>query len=164
MSSTSHDAREPRGFVAWLEKRLPVRELIESQLTGYYGLDAGAHRTGVVLHAVLRHPARNSRSAPRCAADAVGRRVVPVPPLARSFAGPIDSLQGLAVAILSRDVRGFLRCAGLPRSAARGRKICVAGASVCSRPIAYELGLARARRHAAGLSPTIRRKRRVRCA
>ena len=25
-----------RGFVAWIEKRLPVRELIESQLTGYY--------------------------------------------------------------------------------------------------------------------------------
>jgi ubiquinol-cytochrome c reductase cytochrome b subunit len=25
-----------RGFIAWLEKRLPVRRLIESQLTGYY--------------------------------------------------------------------------------------------------------------------------------
>jgi ubiquinol-cytochrome c reductase cytochrome b subunit len=36
MASTPHDASGRRGFVAWIEKRLPVRELIESQLTGYY--------------------------------------------------------------------------------------------------------------------------------
>ena len=32
----SHDVGERRGFVAWLEERLPLRELIESQLTHYY--------------------------------------------------------------------------------------------------------------------------------
>ena len=32
----SHDAGERRGFVAWLEERLPLRQLIESQLTHYY--------------------------------------------------------------------------------------------------------------------------------
>jgi ubiquinol-cytochrome c reductase cytochrome b subunit len=36
MEPASHDVGERRGFVAWIEKRLPLRELIESQLTGYY--------------------------------------------------------------------------------------------------------------------------------
>jgi ubiquinol-cytochrome c reductase cytochrome b subunit len=36
MSSAPPKADERRGFVAWIEQRLPVRELIESQLTGYY--------------------------------------------------------------------------------------------------------------------------------
>ena len=30
------DAGQRRGFVAWIDKRFPLRELIESQLTGYY--------------------------------------------------------------------------------------------------------------------------------
>jgi ubiquinol-cytochrome c reductase cytochrome b subunit len=36
MSSTPHDTGERRGFVGWIEKRFPLRELIESQLTHYY--------------------------------------------------------------------------------------------------------------------------------
>jgi ubiquinol-cytochrome c reductase cytochrome b subunit len=36
MASTSHDASRRRGFIAWIEKRFPLRELIESQLTAYY--------------------------------------------------------------------------------------------------------------------------------
>ena len=36
MEPASHAAGQRRGFVAWLEKRFPLRELIESQLTGYY--------------------------------------------------------------------------------------------------------------------------------
>ena len=32
----SQGVGERRGFVAWLEERLPLRELIESQLTHYY--------------------------------------------------------------------------------------------------------------------------------
>jgi quinol-cytochrome oxidoreductase complex cytochrome b subunit len=36
MEPASHDVGERRGFVTWIEKRLPLRELIESQLTGYY--------------------------------------------------------------------------------------------------------------------------------
>jgi ubiquinol-cytochrome c reductase cytochrome b subunit len=36
MASTPHDTSERRGFVGWIEKRFPLRELIESQLTHYY--------------------------------------------------------------------------------------------------------------------------------
>ena len=36
MAPASHDIGRRPGFVAWLEKRLPLRELIESQLTHYY--------------------------------------------------------------------------------------------------------------------------------
>jgi len=36
MAPTSHDIGDRRGFVHWLEKRLPLREFIESQLTHYY--------------------------------------------------------------------------------------------------------------------------------
>ncbi len=36
MEPASHDASQRRGFVAWVDKRFPLRELIESQLTGYY--------------------------------------------------------------------------------------------------------------------------------
>ena len=36
MPSAHPDADSPRGFIAWLGKRFPLRELIESQLTGYY--------------------------------------------------------------------------------------------------------------------------------
>jgi ubiquinol-cytochrome c reductase cytochrome b subunit len=36
MATAPDKTAPPRGFVAWIEKRLPVRELIESQLTGYY--------------------------------------------------------------------------------------------------------------------------------
>jgi ubiquinol-cytochrome c reductase cytochrome b subunit len=36
MEPASHDIGRRRGFIAWIEKRLPLRELIESQLTGYY--------------------------------------------------------------------------------------------------------------------------------
>jgi ubiquinol-cytochrome c reductase cytochrome b subunit len=36
MASTPHDASRRRGFIAWIEKRFPLRELIESQLTAYY--------------------------------------------------------------------------------------------------------------------------------
>ena len=36
MEPASQAAGQRRGFVAWLEKRFPLRELIESQLTGYY--------------------------------------------------------------------------------------------------------------------------------
>ncbi len=36
MASAPHDASQRRGLVAWIEKRFPLRELIESQLTGYY--------------------------------------------------------------------------------------------------------------------------------
>jgi ubiquinol-cytochrome c reductase cytochrome b subunit len=36
MASTPRDAGERRGLVAWIEKRFPLRDLIESQLTHYY--------------------------------------------------------------------------------------------------------------------------------
>jgi ubiquinol-cytochrome c reductase cytochrome b subunit len=36
MATEPHDIGERRGFVAWIERRFPLRELIESQLTGYY--------------------------------------------------------------------------------------------------------------------------------
>ena len=36
MTSTPHDASERPGFVAWIERRFPLRDLIESQLTQYY--------------------------------------------------------------------------------------------------------------------------------
>ena len=36
MEPLSDAAGPRRGFIAWIGKRLPVRELIESQLTGYY--------------------------------------------------------------------------------------------------------------------------------
>src|SRR4029077_16566834 len=36
MAPTSHDIGDRRGFVHWLERRLPLREFIESQLTHYY--------------------------------------------------------------------------------------------------------------------------------
>jgi ubiquinol-cytochrome c reductase cytochrome b subunit len=36
MASTPHETSERRGFVGWIEKRFPLRELIESQLTHYY--------------------------------------------------------------------------------------------------------------------------------
>jgi ubiquinol-cytochrome c reductase cytochrome b subunit len=36
MASLPGDPQDRHGFVAWIEKRLPVRELIESQLTQYY--------------------------------------------------------------------------------------------------------------------------------
>lgn len=36
MTSVPHETRQRRGFVAWIEKRFPLREFIESQLTGYY--------------------------------------------------------------------------------------------------------------------------------
>jgi ubiquinol-cytochrome c reductase cytochrome b subunit len=36
MASTPDGAVQSRGFGAWIEKRFPLRELIESQLTGYY--------------------------------------------------------------------------------------------------------------------------------
>ena len=36
MASTPHDAGERRGLLAWIEKRFPLRALIESQLTHYY--------------------------------------------------------------------------------------------------------------------------------
>ena len=36
MASTPQDATGRRGFIAWIEKRFPLRLLIESQLTGYY--------------------------------------------------------------------------------------------------------------------------------
>jgi Cytochrome b/b6/petB len=36
MASAPRDASERRGVVAWIEKRFPLRALIESQLRGYY--------------------------------------------------------------------------------------------------------------------------------
>jgi quinol-cytochrome oxidoreductase complex cytochrome b subunit len=36
MAPASHDVGQRRGFVSWIEKRLPLREFIESQLTHYY--------------------------------------------------------------------------------------------------------------------------------
>src|SRR5262249_61922432 len=36
MASATHEAGERRGLVGWIEKRFPLRELIESQLTQYY--------------------------------------------------------------------------------------------------------------------------------
>jgi ubiquinol-cytochrome c reductase cytochrome b subunit len=36
MASAPDDTGERGGIVAWIEKRFPLRELIESQLTGYY--------------------------------------------------------------------------------------------------------------------------------
>ncbi len=36
MAPTSHDSSERRGFVSWIDRRFPLRELIESQLTHYY--------------------------------------------------------------------------------------------------------------------------------
>ena len=36
MDCATQGARGRRGFVAWIEQRFPLRELIESQLTGYY--------------------------------------------------------------------------------------------------------------------------------
>ncbi|MEY4356769.1 MAG: hypothetical protein RL469_95, partial [Pseudomonadota bacterium] len=36
MAASSHDAAGKGGFRAWLNKRLPVDEFVESQLTGYF--------------------------------------------------------------------------------------------------------------------------------
>src|SRR5882724_2211596 len=36
MASAPPEVSRRRGFVAWIEQRFPLRELIESQLTGYY--------------------------------------------------------------------------------------------------------------------------------
>ena len=36
MSTAPHDVNRRNGFIAWIEKRFPLRELIESQLTAYY--------------------------------------------------------------------------------------------------------------------------------
>jgi ubiquinol-cytochrome c reductase cytochrome b subunit len=36
MSAASDNSRRRRGFIAWLESRLPLREFIESQFTHYY--------------------------------------------------------------------------------------------------------------------------------
>jgi ubiquinol-cytochrome c reductase cytochrome b subunit len=36
MARVTHDGGGRRGFVAWIEQRFPLRELLESQLTGYY--------------------------------------------------------------------------------------------------------------------------------
>src|SRR5882757_9731094 len=36
MAPASHDVGQRCGFVSWIEKRLPLREFIESQLTHYY--------------------------------------------------------------------------------------------------------------------------------
>src|SRR5262249_21550613 len=124
-------------------------------------------------------PPRGSGSAPRRAPDVAGRAVVPVPSLARSFAGSLDTLQGPAIAVLPGDVRVVFYRARLPRAAARGGNVRPAGAilrgvllrvllanavlyaararEVAARAVdaslrnSYQKGFARARRHAAGL-------------
>jgi quinol-cytochrome oxidoreductase complex cytochrome b subunit len=91
-------------------------------------VDARAHRPGVVLHALLRDPARGARSAPRGAAHAARGGLVPLHALARPLAGEVDPLQGLDLAPGADPVRDLLRGARLPRAAARGRPVRGAGA------------------------------------
>ena len=88
----------------------------------------GAHRARVVLHALLRDPARGPRPAHGRAADAARGGVVPVPAVARSLAGEVDALPRLAVAHRARALRRVVRRARVPRPAAGGR-----GCTWCSR-------------------------------
>src|SRR5262249_4398434 len=83
-----------------------------------------------VLHAVLRNPARGSRSAAGSIADAASRAVFPVPALARSFTRALDSLQRSAIALLSGHVRGLLHRARLLRAAACGGNLRSSGPTV----------------------------------
>jgi hypothetical protein len=40
MAPASHDVGQRRGFVSWIEKRLPLLEFIESQVVGSHELAA----------------------------------------------------------------------------------------------------------------------------
>ena len=62
---------------------------------GESALDAGRDPPGVVLHAVLRHPARRAEQGHGRAADAARAGLAARAALARSLAGQVDPLQGL---------------------------------------------------------------------
>ena len=76
-------------------------------------VDAGSHRAGVVLHAVLRNPARGARPAHGRAADGAVARGLPVPAMARPLAGQVDPLSRHrleAVAALRSSSRSWCSC------------------------------------------------------
>jgi len=111
----------PRGLHVRVVLRADLRRTVPRARefrTGESDVDAGAHRARVVLRALLRHPAGGARSTRGCAVDAVGRRLVPVPAVARPLAGPVDALQGRPVAAGPRAVRVLVHGAGNPGTSA----------------------------------------------
>ena len=79
---------------------------------------------GVVLHALLRDPARRAGQGAGGAADGAGAGVVPVPAVARPLAGEVDALQGLDVAHGARPVRRDLPSSCSATSACSRRRAC----------------------------------------
>ncbi|VTQ10141.1 cytochrome c1 [Pseudomonas aeruginosa] len=71
--------------------------------------DPRAHRSGLVLHPVLRDPPRGSGQADGRGGDGCGDRCAVRPAVAGSQPGSLDPLQGLAEQAVAGDLRGVLR-------------------------------------------------------
>ena len=71
---------------------------------GESDVDAGAHRAGVVLHALLRDPARGSRPEARRAADGAVGAGLPVPAVARPREEQVDPLSRHRLEAAARHV------------------------------------------------------------
>ena len=128
---------------------------------------AGAHRAGVVLHAVLRDLARRSEQAARRRPDGSRRDAAVLPAVARSLPREVDPLSQLGLQSRADDVRDYVRCARLPRLAAarptRSRRCrwfsrsCISRSSCSCRSIPASRKRSRCRR---GLRGEKRRHRR----
>src|SRR5690606_33120341 len=92
--------------------------------------DAGAHRAGVVLHAVLRDLARRAGQAARRDPDGAGGAAAGASAVARPLPRQVDPLPRLDVQGRARGLRSELPRARLSRAAARDRYLSDAGAGI----------------------------------
>ena len=111
---------------------------LEAQLRdGQPVQDPRAHRSGLVLHPVLRDPPRGSGQADGRGGDGCGDRRAVRPAVAGSQPGSLDPLQGLAEQAVAGDLRGVLRDPRLlrrPGSEPAGYYPCRAFAPSCISP------------------------------
>ena len=108
---------------AWLVFYLPNYLGHSGQLhPGRPAEDAGAHRAGVVLPAVLRDPARHPQQAARRHRAVLGDRGAVLPAVARHLAGPLGGVPADLPAVLL-DLRPGLHRPRLPRLAAAGGRL-----------------------------------------
>src|SRR5204862_183077 len=95
---------------------------------GQSALHTRAHHAGVVLHSLLRDPARGAGSAHGGAPHAARRGVVLPPAVARPLAGEVHALSGLDLAHGAGALRVCVRRARVPRAPAGDRSVRGAGA------------------------------------
>ena len=107
--------------------RRPVHGAAELR-AGQSGVDARAHRAGVVLHALLRDPARRTRPETRCAAHGACRTGLPVPAVAGSREEQVDPLSRLVVEDPARRVLRHVPGADVAGPEARRWHLRAAGA------------------------------------